>query len=162
MKAVFSKMESVLLIVLAVVVVLSSVSSVFLGVQLSKAGPDTDSGEVDPDREITLADIKETETDYADMDFSDKIKDGVLSIADCGAEADSLYDYGALIRSALSTVIDNPGTVLEFEEGVYYASPVSPEADYTFDFCEDEVQNLHVRGNGCTLVLLDNYVGDSA
>ena len=159
MKAIFSKKESILLIGLAVVVLLSSVASVFLGLQLHKAGPDTGGGVADPDGTVTPADIQKTETDYTDADFSDKIKDGVLSVADCGAVADSLYDYGALIRSAFRTVINNPGTVLEFEEGVYYVSPVSPDADYTFDFCDDEVQNLHVRGNGCTLMLLDNYVG---
>ncbi len=116
-------------------------------------------GSVDPDREITLADIKETEMSYINKDFSDKIKDGVLNIADCGAEANSLFDYGDLIRSAFRTVINNPGTVLEFEEGTYYVSPVSTEENFVFDFSEDEVRGLHVRGNGCTIMLLDNYVG---
>lgn len=159
MKALFSKKETILLIGLAVVVVFSSVSSLFLGLQLSKTNQGAENSLVDADGTITRADIQKTETNYADQDFSDKIKNGVLNVADCGAQANSLYDYGALIRSALRTVINNPGTVLEFEEGVYYVSPVSPESDYTFDFCEDEVKDLHVRGNGCTLMLLDTYVG---
>ncbi len=159
MKAIFSKKEAVLLIGLAVIVLLSSLSTVFLGLQLNKADQVIDGSSVDPNREVTLQDIKKTETSYAKKDFSDKIKDGVLSIADCGAEANTLYDYGDLIRSAFITVFNNPGTVLEFEESVYYVSPESEESDCCFDFSEYEVQGLHVKGNGCTIVLLDSLWG---
>lgn len=159
MKKLFSKKEAILLIGLAVVVLISSVSSVLLGLQLNKVDQGGESNVIDPDRVITRADIKKTETSYANKDFSDKIKDGVLSVADCGAEANSLYDYGDLIRSAFRTVIDNPGTVLEFEEGTYYVSPASTEATYVFELGADEVKGLHVRGNGCTMMFLDSYSG---
>ena len=160
LKGVFSKKEAILLIGLAVIVLASSVFSVFLGIKLNKTDNATIDGSLaDPDGEVTLADIKETEMSYVNKDFSDKIKDGVLNIADCGAVANSLLDYGDLIRSAIRTVIENPGTVLEFEEGTYYASPVTTEDDYVFDFGADEVKGLHIRGNGCTIMFLDSYSG---
>lgn len=152
----------ILLIALVVIVVLSSTTTVFMGIKLSGDGDgDTTSAPtVSGDAaEVTLADIKKTEKDYENADFSSHIKDGVLKIADCGAVANSPYDYGPLIRSALVTVINNPGTTLEFSEGTYYVAPLSPSETYVFDLGEYEVSELHIDGKGCTFMLLDNYLG---
>ncbi len=159
MKNTFSAKDKIVVAVLAVLIVLSTVSTVFTGIQMNKTPEVVPSGGSD-DGEITLEDIQETDTDYENKDFSDKIQDGVLTLAACGAEANALYDYGPLIRSAIRTAIENPGTVLEFGEGTYYAAPVDSSTDtHTFDFADYEVQGLHIKGNGCTLMLLDNFLG---
>lgn len=158
MKNVFSAKDKIVVAVLAVLIVASTVMTVFTGIQMNKPAvtPDTPGAE---DGVVTLADIQETATDYENVDFSDKIKDGVLTLAACGAEANALYDYGPLIRSAIRTAVENPGTVLEFQEGTYYAAPVSANDTHTFDFADYEVEGLHIKGNGCQLILLDNFLG---
>lgn len=158
MKMLFSKKEKIIVIALSAVVLLSSAATVFTGIKLwgKKGG-----GEALPPviENVTLADIKQTETDYSNKDFSDKIKDGVLSVDACGAEADSLYDWGPLIRSVLKTAVDNPGTTVEFSKGTYYVAPASKNETYVFDLGEYEAEDLTIKGNGAKLMLMDNYLG---
>lgn len=148
--------EKILVGVLAALIVVSSASTAYFGIQMRKAPTATP-----PASEgITLADIQKTETDYENKDFSDKIKDGVLTLEACGAQVDALYDYGPLIRSAIRTAIQNSGTVLEFQAGAtYYVAPVSSESQATFEFSESEIDGLTIKGNGSSLILLDNFIG---
>lgn len=145
---------------LAALLVISSVFTVFFGIRVWKPAPMVDIPSAE-EGTVTLSSIKETETDYENQDFSDKIKDGVLTLEACGAEKDSLYNYGPLIRSAIRTAIQNAGTVLEFQaDATYYAAPVdSPNSAATFEFGEDEIDGLTIKGNGSRLILLDNFVG---
>lgn len=158
MKKLFSKKEKIIVIALSAVILLSCTATVFTGIKLwgKKGGGETLPPVIE---NVTLADIKQTETDYSNKDFSDKIKDGVLSVDACGAEPDSLYDWGPLIRSVLKTAIDNPGTTVEFSEGTYYVAPSSKNDTYVFDLGEYEAENLTIKGNGAKLMLMDNYLG---
>lgn len=159
MKNIFSVKDKIIVAVLAVLIIGSTVSTVLTGIRMNTP-PTVDAPPIKDDGVVSLEDIQETETDYENVNFADKIQDGVLTLSACGATADSLVDYGPLIRSAIRTAVENPGTVLEFQPGTYYAAPVSSTDDtHTFDFSDYEVQNLHIKGNGCTLILLDNFLG---
>lgn len=150
--------EKIFVGVLAALIVISSASTAYFGIQMGKT-PSVDTPSDDEDQ-ITLSDIQKTETDYENKDFSDKIKDGVLTLEACGAQIDTLYDYGPLIRSAIRTAIQNSGTVLEFQAGAtYYVAPVSSESQATFEFSESEIDGLTIKGNGSSLILLDNFIG---
>ena len=155
---IFSKKDKIVVVTLAALLLVSTASTIFAGIQMNKP-PVSVTPPPKDDGVVTLDEIGETETDYENVDFSDKIENGVLTLAACGAEANALYDYGPLIRSAIRTAIQNPGTVLEFQEGTYYAAPANSEVSHTFDFSDDEVQGLHIKGNGCQLVLMDNCIG---
>lgn len=158
MKKLFSTKEKIIVISLSAVILLSSVASVFTGIKLwGKKGTEP----IVPlaPENVTLEDIKTPDKDYSNLDFSDKIKDGVLSVDDCGAEANSLYDWGPLIRSVFQTAAKNPGTTVEFSEGTYYVAPASKNDTYVFDLGEYEIDGMTVKGNGCKLVLMDNYLG---
>lgn len=103
--------------------------------------------------------IVKASEDYANKDFSDKIEDGVLKLQDCGAEPDSNYDYGDLIRSAISTCIKN-NAVLELENNaVYYCSPNEESPDFLFDYSGEAVKSFTMHGNGATIMNCDNYSG---
>ncbi len=157
MKKLFSSKDIVLVILLSFVILASTSASVFVGVKLWSDDnpietPVTNAG-------ITLADIKKTDENFEDKDFSAKISNGILKISDCGAVPDELYDWGPLIRSALTTAANNPGTAVQFEKGTYYVAPENEAETYVFDLGEYEVNDLTIEGNGCKFVLLDNYIG---
>lgn len=159
MKKLLSLKETVFVSVLSAVIVLSSAATVFLGIKLYGGSDPVSSTVQTSGDEVTLEDIGQAEKDYENADFSGLIKDGVLSIAECGAVADEPTDWGPLIRSALITAAQTPGTTVEFEEGTYYVAPASPSDTYVFDLGEYEAEDLHIKGNGCKFVLLDNYLG---
>ncbi len=150
--------EKILVSVLAALVVISSASTVYFGTQMGKAPEPVDTPS--DDETIKVSDIAETETDYENQNFADKIKDGVLTLEACGAEANALYNYGPMIRSAIRTVIENPGTVLEFQEGAtYYVAPENSGDSCHFDFSEYEIDGLTIKGNGSKMILMDHFIG---
>ncbi|MBQ3133741.1 MAG: right-handed parallel beta-helix repeat-containing protein [Clostridia bacterium] len=151
--------EKILIAALAVLILISSVSTAYFGIQMSKPAVAPEQEPSDDEAVVTLSDIKDAEVDYENQDFSDKIKDGVLTLEACGAEVNSLVDYGPLVRSAIRTAIENPGTVLEFQQGTYYVGPTDSEANCHFDFGDYEIEGLTIKGNGCTMILLDNFIG---
>lgn len=160
MEKAFSLKDKILVIALSVVILLSTTSTIVVGVKLfgNGEGPST-TVKKDDESVVTLADIKATEENYEDVDFSDKIKDSVLKVDDCGAEADTLYDWGPLIRSVLATAAQNPGTTVEFSEGTYYVAPKTADETYVFDLGDYEIDGLTIKGNGCKFMLMDNYLG---
>ncbi|MBO7217390.1 MAG: hypothetical protein J6V50_01675, partial [Clostridia bacterium] len=155
----FSLKDKIIVIALSVVILASTATTAFVGVKLfgDNTPPVTENSGADGN--ITLSDIKKTETDYENTDFSDKIKDGVIKVADCGAEANALYDYGPLLRAVFRAAAENPGTVVEFNEGTYYVAPKAKTDTYVFDLGEYEVNGLTIRGNGAKFMLMDNYLG---
>ncbi len=159
MSKTFSLKDKIIVIALSVVILASTATTTFVGIKLF--GEDTPPAldNSPKDEKITLADIKKTETDYENMDFSDKIKDGVLNVSDCGAEADSLYDWGPLFRSVLRTAAENSVKTIELSEGTYYVAPKAKTDTYVFDMGEYEIDGLTIRGNGAKFMLMDNYLG---
>ena len=66
--------------------------------------------------------VYKTEENYFNRNFAHLVKNKELHIKDCGAVADSTYDYGDLLRSAINTCI-NTGAKLVLEKGTDYCSP---------------------------------------
>lgn len=159
MSKTFSLKDKLIVIALSVVILASTATTAFVGIKLFKNDTPPVEESTQKDGKITLADIKKPETDYENKDFSDKIKDGVLKVADCGAEADALYDWGPLLRSVFKTAAENSGTVVELDKGVYYVAPLEPTDTYVFDLGEYGAEGLTIRGNGATFMLMDNYLG---
>ena len=92
-------------------------------------------------------------------DFSTKIKNGVLNLLECGAIPNSHIDHGPLIRSAIETVVSNPGTVLSFAPGWYRVAPISEQDEFVFDCAGMNADGLTIQGNGAQLILTDNFSG---
>ena len=158
MRKLFSSKDIVLVILMSVVILVSTSASVFVGIKLwGDSGPELtiDTSNIG----VTLADIKKTEEDFENKDFSSKIVDGVLKVSDCGAVVDELIDWGPLFRSVFATAANNPGTTVQFDKGVYYVGPKSSADTYVFNLGEYEINGMTVEGNGCKFVLLDNYIG---
>ena len=93
------------------------------------------------------------------QDFTAKINNGILKLSDCGAVPDSGYEHGPVIRSAVITAFNNPGTTVEFEPGEYIVSPISTEEAYVFDFKDYMTDGLIIKGNGAMLMITDSFVG---
>ncbi len=123
------------------------------------------SGDIDNDTNITATDIDLFKkkalgiTEEPELDYTSVINDGVLKISDCGIEEDSPFDYSVQIQAALKTAAANPGTVLEFESGTYNVSYGSDDTQHLFDLSEMTGSDLHINGNGATLMLTDNFAG---
>ena len=158
MQKLFKTGEKVLLICLSSVLALSVAATTFIGIKLFSDDSGVVSSEKTPTT-VTVESIAKPDKDYSTVDFKDKISNGVLKIKDCGAKVDELIDNGPLIQAALRTVAQNPGTVLEFEKGTYYVGPKDKEVEHVFDISEFEADGVHLKGNGCTLMLIDNFVG---
>lgn len=160
MSKAFSVKDKIVVIALSVVILLSTASTTFVGIKLF--GEDNTPPVVensDKEQKITLSDIKKTETDYENKDFSDKIQNGVLKVSDCGAVADELYDWGPLFRSAFRTAAENPGTTVELDKGTYYVAPNASTDTYVFDLGAYDIDGLTIKGNGARFMLMDNYLG---
>ena len=93
------------------------------------------------------------------QDLSSKINNGILNLSDCGALPDSDYEHGPLIRSALATVIKNPGTQLHFEKGEYIVSPTSADSGFLFDLADEICDGLTIKGNGAKIINTDPFSG---
>lgn len=101
--------------------------------------------------------VYKTEENYYNKNFKSLVKNGELHIADCGAVADSNYDYGDLFRSAINTCLDT-GAKLVLEKGTYYCSP-EENSQYLVDLSSTFADGFTLEGNGAKIINTDAFSG---
>ena len=101
--------------------------------------------------------VYKTEENYYNKNFASLVRDGELHITDCGAVADSTYDYGDLLRSAIHTCL-NTGAKLVMEEGTYYCSP-EEDSQYLIDLSSTFADGFTLEGNGAKIINTDAFSG---
>lgn len=101
--------------------------------------------------------VYKTEENYYNKNFASLVKNGELHIKDCGAVADSNYDYGDLLRSAVHTCLDT-GAKLVLEKGTYYCSP-EEGSNHLVDLSSTFADGFTLEGNGAKIINLDSYSG---
>ena len=101
--------------------------------------------------------VYKTEENYYNKNFASLVKNGELHIADCGAVANSNYDYGDLLRSAIHTCLDT-GAKLVMEEGIYYCSP-EENSQYLVDLSSTFADGFTLEGNGAKIINTDAFSG---
>lgn len=91
-------------------------------------------------------------------DFSSLIKNGVLSVADCGIYPDKIID-NEILRSAAKTASDADAQItVVFPKGTYY---IQADADRPcgIDFEDLKISGVTFDGNGSTIIFKDNFKG---
>lgn len=101
--------------------------------------------------------VYKTEENYYNKNFKSLVKNGELHIADCGAVADSHFDYGDLLRSAINTCLET-GAKLVLEKGTYYCSP-EEGSQYLVDLSSTFADGFTLEGNGAKIINTDAFSG---
>lgn len=101
--------------------------------------------------------VYKTEENYYNKNFASLVKNGELHIKDCGAVADSTYDYGDLLRSAIHTCLET-GAKLVMEKGTYYCSPAE-DTQYLVDLSDTFADGFTLEGNGAKIINTDAFSG---